>query len=198
MHYASLAVCLSYMFLCACTGPTPSTEADQAVPPTPNTTLDQGTDQLNLFLSKRIKELWEPTPESRWDSYWEEEYADSTGSLGHRSADFTGDGTVDHAFFLTRKDTARRDSAYALVIHFDRVRDTVLTVESWAEADGHIGMGLTLEPPGMLGHLGGEEGGEPEGVVDLQQPAITLVYFEKATITWYWKDGSFHKVWTGD
>lgn len=198
MRYATLAACLFYACLCACTGPTPSTEADQAGPPTPDTTVEQGTDPLNLGLPERIREVWEATPENRWDPYWEEAYADSIGSLGHRSADFTGDGTVDHAYFLTRTDTARRDSAYALVILFDRVRDTVLTVEPWAEAEGHIGMGLTLEPPGVLGHLGGEDGGEPEGTVDLKQPAITLVYFEKASITWYWKDGAFHKVWTGD
>ena len=198
MRYTTLAACLFYVFLCACTGPTPSPEADQAVHPTPDTTLEQGTDPLNLGLPERIRDRWVPTPENRWDPYWEEEYADSIGSLGHRSADFTGDGTVDHAYFLTRTDTAIRDSAYALVILFDLLRDTVLTVEPWAESEGHIGMGLTLEPPGMLGHLGGEEGGEPEGTVDLKQPAITLVYFEKASITWYWKDGSFHKVWTGD
>ncbi len=198
MSYATLASCLFSVFLCACTRPASSTGTDQALPPTQDTSLEQGTDPLNLVLPERIRDLWEPTPENRWDAYWEEEYADSTGSLGHRSADFTGDGTVDQAFFLTRKDTARRDSAYALVILFDRVRDTVLTVEPWAEAEGHIGMGLTLEPPGMLGHLGGEEGGEPEGQVNLKQSAITLVYFEKASITWYWKDGSFHKVWTGD
>ena len=163
-----------------------------------DTVVRQEGNVLDLLLPARIRDVWElPSPE-RWDEYWEKQYADSSGTLGHRHADLDGDGTVDHAFLLSRRDTARRDSAYALVIRFGNSKDTLLSVEPWAEADGHIGMGVTLEPPGMLGHLGGEEGGEPEGSVELKQPAVTLVYFEKASITWYWKDASFHKVWTGD
>ncbi len=153
--------------------------------------------ELEQLLPAHVKAVWELPAPGRWDDYWVQQYADSGGTLGHRAADLDGDGTVDHAFLLSRRDTTRRDSTYALFVRSGNYRDTVLAVESWAEMDG-IGLGLVLEPPGPLGHLGGEEGGEPEGTVDLKQHAITLVYFEKSAITWYWKDGSFHKVWTGD
>lgn len=193
MHALALSFTVA-LVLCACGAPEPPTETPQT---SPDTTAQAFNDPEHV-LPAHIQAVWElPAPE-RWDTYWIEQYADSTtGTLGHRTADLDGDGALDHAYLLTRRDTARRDSTYALFVQFGNARDTVLTVEPWAEMEG-IGMGLTLEPPGPLGHLGGEEGGEPEGTVDLKQPAITLVYFEKASITWYWKDGSFQKVWTGD
>ena len=136
----------------------------------------------------------------RWDAYWQEQYkSDSTGDLRQRTADMDGDGGVDHALFLARIDSSRRDSSYALVVNFSNGRDTLLASYPWAESEGGIGMGLTLEPPGELGHLGGEEGEEEiASPVQLTQPAITVVFFEKASITWYWSKGGFHQVWTGD
>ena len=196
MDHFAFARILFCVCLCACSAP--PKEVDETPPPVQDTLVQEESNAQVALLPARFEDVWELPSPQRWDTYWEKEYGDSTGTLGHRQADLDGDGTVDHALLLSRKDTADRDSAYAVVIRFGNDRDTLLSVEPWAEADGHIGMGLDLEPPGMLGHLGGEEGGEPEGRVELKQPAVTLVYFEKASITWYWKDGSFHKVWTGD
>ncbi len=136
----------------------------------------------------------------QWDPYWQDQYkADSTGDLRMRTADFDGDGGIDHALFLCRTDTSRRDSSYALVVAFSNGRDTLLASYGWAESEGGIGMGLQLEAPGDLGHLGGEEDEEViASPVHISQPAITLIFFEKASITWYWDKGSFHQVWTGD
>lgn len=198
MHSAAYLALAGAALLCACSAPAPAPEAEQPPPPPQDTVVRGGSEAPDLLLPARMRAVWQLTPEDRWDNYWVGQYTDSTGGLGHRSADFDGDGTVDHAVLLTRKDTARRDSSYALFVQLNLSHDTVLTVEPWAEYDGHIGLGLRVEPPGPMGHLGGEEGGEPEGTVDLKQPAITLEYFEKASITWFWKDGSFHKVWTGD
>lgn len=139
-------------------------------------------------------------PIDRWDAYWQEQYkADSTGDLRMRTADLDGDGGNDHVLLLVRPDTTHRDSSYALVVSFSDGRDTLLASYPWAESEGGIGIGLTLEPPGELGHLGGEEGEEEiASPVQLTQPAITVVFFEKASITWFWSKGSFHQVWTGD
>lgn len=194
MQHCLAFPCTAAVLLCACGTPAPPDEA----PPVQDTLVQAGGNAQDALLPAHLAAVWEMPSPQRWDEYWEKQYGDSTGTLGHRHADLDGDGIMDHAFLLSRKDTANRDSTYALVVRFGNDRDTLLSVEPWAEADGHIGMGLDLEPPGKLGHLGGEEGGEPEGSVELKQPAVTLVYFEKASITWYWKDGSFHKVWTGD
>lgn len=191
---ASLFI-VACMFFTACSAPAP-----QEAPPIPaqDTIAQQPIHDPGMRIPSRYSAVWALPDTSRWLSYWRQQYTDSTGDLRQRTADLDGDGTLDHALFLCRKDTARHDSAYALIIAFGDQRDTVLDVSPWAEAEGGIGMGLALEPPGVLHHLGGEEGGEPEGSVKLEHPAVTLLYFEKASITWYWRDGTFHKVWTGD
>ena len=196
MRYAFLRIIAPTLFACLCACSAPPTEVDEA-PVMQDTLVQEAGTEFDPLLPAYLADVWEMPSAQRWDDYWEKQYGDSTGTLGHRQADFDGDGTVDHALLVSRKDTTDLDSTYAVVIRFFD-RDTVLTVEPWAEADGYIGIGLDLEPTGKLGHLGGEEGGEPEGSVELKQPAVTLVYFEKASITWYWNAGSFHKVWTGD
>lgn len=148
----------------------------------------------------KYDQVWQLPALDKWDAYWQEQYApDSTGDLSQRTADLDGDGGADRALFLVRRDTTRRDSSYALVVSFSTGRDTLLASYPWAESEGGIGMGLLLEPPGELGHLGGEEGDEEiASPVRITQPAITMVFFEKASITWFWSKGSFHQVWTGD
>ncbi len=32
----------------------------------------------------------------------------------------------------------------------------------------------------------------------LDRTQWTVLFFEKASITWFWSKGSFHQVWTGD
>lgn len=159
-----------------------------------------GDKPAKIEVPARYALAWERPALDEWDAYWMEQYApDSSGDLRQRTADLDGDGGADHALFLVRMDTTHRDSSYALVVSFSNGRDTLLASYPWAESEGGIGMGLLLEPPGELGHLGGEEGEEEiASPVLLAQPAITLVFFEKASITWYWSSGRFHQVWTGD
>ena len=152
------------------------------------------------LLPKRYQAGWFLPSIEQWNAYWREQYADSSsGDLRARTADLDGDGRIDHALLLCNADTANRDSSYALVVSFANGRDTLLDVSPWAKSEGGIGVGLTLHPPGPMGHLGGEEGeGLAEGSVVLEHPGVTLEYFEKASVTWFWSKGSFHKVWTGD
>lgn len=195
MLHPAFHIIAACALLAACGSSTQPEERPVTVPDT----LAQGPlDPPEPLVPARYVEAWELPALDRWDTYWQEQYTDSTGDLRHRTADLDGDGAVDHALLLSRKDTTRQDSAYALVIRFGDDRDTLLEVAPWAESEGGIGVGLALEPPGEMGHLGGEEGGEPEGSVQIVHPAVTLVYFEKASVTWFWEKGSFHKVWTGD
>ncbi len=196
MHRPLLPFVATALLLACDTASAPDVLHDNALPE--DTVVQHTAKAPDLLVPAHLSNAWQLPSAERWDTYWQQQYADSTGDLRHRRADLDGDGTMDNALFLTRTDTTHRDSAYALVIGFGNGTDTTLTIEPWAEAEGHIGMGIALEPPGPMGHLGGEDGGEPEGTVDLKQPAVTLIYFEKASITWYWKNGSFHKVWTGD
>jgi len=191
---------LSIIALVGCSTPAsePNT-TDGALPDTSVASTDGGT-HVQQPIPAKYSPLWQLSKLDRWDPYWQEQYpADSTGDLRQRTADLDGDGGLDQALFLCRMDTAQRDSSYALVVAFSNGRDTLLASYPWAESQGGIGMGLALEAPGALGHLGGEEGeAEIPSPVNLTQPAVTVIFFEKASITWFWSKGSFHQVWTGD
>jgi hypothetical protein len=198
MHH-SLSTGLLFVGLVSCNAPqppeatTPEAASDIAV-------MHPAVAGHQHLVPTQYQHQWELPGLERWDEYWQKQYAtDTTGDLRIRTADLDGDGGDDHALFLCNTDTARRDSAYAIVVAFSNGSSALLASYPWAEYDGGIGMGLMLEPPGLLGHLGGEEGEEEIlSPVELKQPAITVVFFEKASITWFWRNGAFHQVWTGD
>ena len=198
MHH-SLFAGLLVAGLVSCNAPQPQEAVtDEA---SPDTALTQHTSTGHQQLVPvQYQQHWQLPGLERWDEYWQKQYAtDTTGDLRIRTADLDGDGGDDHALFLCNTDTARRDSVYAIVVAFSNGSSALLASYPWAEYDGGIGMGLMLEPPGPLGHLGGEEGEEEIlSPVELTQPAITVVFFEKASITWFWRNGAFHQVWTGD
>ncbi|MEO8067654.1 MAG: hypothetical protein ABI599_08190 [Flavobacteriales bacterium] len=162
-------------------------------------TLSVEVDNSARMLPQRYRAEWRMPDPDRWDEYWQQQYADTGGTLGMRSADFDGDGTMDDALLLHRTDTTQRDTSLALLVAFGNGRDTLLATYPWAESEGGIGMGLLLHPAGPLGHLGGEEGELViPSPVQLEHPAVTMVFFEKGAITWFWYNGKFQHVWTGD
>jgi hypothetical protein len=60
-----------------------------------------------------------------------------------------------------------------------------------------IGFGLVIEPPGEIHHLGSDTEEIPSPV-RINSSALTVVYFEKSAVTWFWRDRRFHQVWTAD
>ncbi|MFZ1688852.1 MAG: hypothetical protein WAU70_15600 [Flavobacteriales bacterium] len=189
---------LSVILFFGCAPPHPQESTIDVVPAESTAPSEDST--VAPLIPMRYQQAWFLPPISRWERYWQQQYAaDSTGDLSMRTADLDGDGSSDHVLFLCSTDTAERDSAYVVLVTFGNGRDTLLVSYPWAEAQGGIGMGLALHPPGTLEHLGGEEGeAEIASPVLLTQPAVTVLFFEKAAITWFWRDGSFHQVWTGD
>ena len=75
--------------------------------------------------------------------------------------------------------------------------DTLLGTFSWAEAMGTIGAGLRRYPSGTIHHLGSEDEDIGSPLV-LEHSALSLRYFEKSEVTWFWRDGGFHRIWTAD
>ena len=190
---------LSIVLVFSCGAPPSPQEASTDSVPDPTITTEAGTDAAPPLIPVRYAKEWFLPTLDRWEAYWQEQYkADSTGDLRMRHADMDGDGTLDHALFLCRADTTRRDTSYAVVVSFGNGRDTLLEAYPWAEYQCGIGMGLALEPTGALSHLGGEENEAEASTVRLKHPAVTVIFFEKASITWFWDNGSFHQARTGD
>src|SRR6188768_2426688 len=115
---------LAFMIGCAAPPPTgaPSTDV-----PDSSITIEGKGEVPERLIPAGYKENWFLPSIDRWETYWQEQYkADSTGDLRMRHADLDGDGMIDHALFLCRADTTRRDTAYAVVVSFGNGKDTLL------------------------------------------------------------------------
>lgn len=174
-------------------------EAVDTVPMIEGPTDDPPTGQV-LKVPHRYLNEWERPSLDGWDPDLVALYSDSTGDVRERHADLDGDGAKDAAIFLRRpemRSSEQRKDAYAVVVVFGAGGDTLLGTFSWAEAMGTIGAGLGLYLPHNLHHLGSEEEdiGSP---VALEHSVLSLRYYEKSEVTWFWRDGRFHRVWTAD
>ena len=109
------------------------------------------------------------------------------------SADFNGDGVVDWAGLL-RNEQKQLD----LVVVYSYRKYYLHEVLSAAGIDtDQIISGVFLEPPGLVeGFLFNDKFRRSER--DLQHPGIHLVWFEKASVLFYWTGSRFADFLTGD
>lgn len=177
---------------CGTPAPDPSTAPTQD---TLSTSASVHDTVSNVFEEQGVK--WIVPEAARWDTMWWRTYGDSTGTLSHRRADLDGDGRMDEAFVVER----RADTAYVVAIRVSLAtgKDTLLEAYQSESSIERIGFGLMIEPPGEIHHLGGDDDAEEiPSPTRTNASSLTAVYFEKSAITWFWKDGRFHQVWTGD
>ena len=109
------------------------------------------------------------------------------------SADFNGDGVVDWAGLL-RNEQKQLD----LVVVYSYRKYYLHEVLSAAGTDtDQIISGVFLEPPGLVeGFSFDDNSRRPER--DLEHPGIHLVWFEKASVLFYWTDSGFVDFLTSD
>ena len=109
------------------------------------------------------------------------------------SADFNGDGVLDWAGLL-RNEQKHLD----LVVVYSYRKYYLHEVLSAAGIDtDQIISGVFLEPPGLVeGFLFNDKFRRSER--DLQHPGIHLVWFEKASVLFYWTGSRFADFLTGD
>ena len=109
------------------------------------------------------------------------------------SADFNGDSVIDWAGLLRRPD-GRLDLLVVLSTG-SSYSHTVLTSPGTDTAE--VDAGVFLEPPREIsGFPTNDE--EPDPVVELKFAGIHLMWFEKASVLYYWSDGSFSEFVTSD
>ena len=108
-------------------------------------------------------------------------------------ADFNGDDVIDWAGLLRRPD-GRLDMLVVLSAD-DSYSHTVLT--SPGTDTDEIDTGVFVEPPGEISGFPIHDE-EPDPVVVSKFAGIHLVWFEKASVLYYWNDGSFSEFVTSD
>jgi len=107
--------------------------------------------------------------------------------------DFNGDDVTDWAGLL-RNTNGRLD---LVVIYSDHCDYAHKILTSAAVDHGEISTGVVIQPPGRVSGFPFDDGG-PVPLVLLKNHGIHLLYFEKASVLYYWDEGSFSELVTSD
>ena len=109
------------------------------------------------------------------------------------TADFDGDGKLDWAGLL-------RDSNGKLLLIAVYSQDRTyfrVTLAKLGEDEGYLNTGVQLREPGIVHGIPiSSSEGLPE--LRLERPGIHLIYFEKASVLYYWESGGFRELVTSD
>ena len=109
------------------------------------------------------------------------------------SGDFNGDGIVDWAGFL-RTPAGRID---LVAVNSIETAFSHTALASLGLDGDKLDFGVVLQPPGEIsGFPLSDEDRRPTVTIDL--PGIHLLYFEKASVLYYWWEGAFHEFVTSD
>lgn len=107
--------------------------------------------------------------------------------------DFNGDDVADWAGLL-RNSNGRLD----LVVVYSNECDYLHQILTSAAVDQEIiSTGVVLEPPGQVSGFPFEDGG-PVPTISMNNHGIHLLFFEKASVLYYWHEGSFSELVTSD
>ncbi|MDH3614532.1 MAG: hypothetical protein OES10_14790 [Gammaproteobacteria bacterium] len=107
--------------------------------------------------------------------------------------DFNGDEVIDWAGFL-RNTQGRID--LVVVYSVDTEYSHQLLTPMGVDEDG-VYFGVVLEPLGKVIGFPIEDD-DPVPTLSLSNPGVHLIYYEKASVLYYWHDGEFREFWTGD
>ena len=108
------------------------------------------------------------------------------------SADFNGDGIEDWSGLL-------RDQAGKLdlvVVYSARAGFTHDVLTPLGPDGDNLDAGVVIEPAGRID--GFPVNGDDTPKITTTHPAVHLFYFEKASVLYYWGQGSFHEFVTSD
>ena len=149
-------------------------------------------DSPAIALMHKYLPEWNFPPPGAWDKIWFNEYKKEGFLVNYIYADFNGDGKTDLAFLLKNKKKyavwvlQSRDDKYGAIklINIGQLRGTTINI------------GIELCPKGELDYIDLEN--DNTKPIDLKNPAITIQEFETMAQTYYWEDGKYKSVTTGD
>jgi len=177
-----------------------STTRKPAVAPAINDTAAAYTDavyaqyvpaQVMTMLKEQLPGWQLPAP-GTWEKYWFDAYKKDSTLVNYAPADFNGDHQPDYALLL--KNT---DDQYAVWV-LQSQAGTYQAIQLYQlEANNlPLSTGIELLPAGQLNYM--DLDADDNKTIQLQQPAIQVVFFEAAAETYYWKNGKYQSVTTGD
>ena len=159
-------------------------------------TLIAAPPDLPIFVANYLKRagLEYEIPQGRYDddllSYFEEQNDPEPWAI---VADFNGDGISDWSGFLRD-----REGGLVLMVVYSEGRGFSRQILTPLGLDGDdLYSGVVLKPPGQITGFPLDDSGEiPE--ITIANPAVHLFYFEKASVLYYWDEGTFLDFVTSD
>ena len=155
----------------------------------PQTIIDS---QLKVYLDTAFNGWTFPSPE-RWDSVWFNQYKNNGNLVNYVKGDFDCNKKTDYALLFKRGDA--RLVAYAF-LWADKAFKKFELIDFGKDTTKLIDYGLEIIPSGKINYMDPESDDAPFVMAKCQ--AVQVLSFEKGAETFYWEEGKFKSVPTGD
>jgi hypothetical protein len=196
-----LMACSLFLFA-ACTGnntPEEQTATDTtiSIPPDTDTSVENSPSQsfsgpdIDQYIQTSMPG-WTVPEASTWEKYWYDRYEKGKNTVYRVQEDFDGNGQTDYAFIL--KDNRDKYAVWAFLQN-----DTSYTthrIYDITRSNRKLHVGLGVLEAGTYDDLNTTDTALAK--VQTEHPAIHVIFFETAARAYYWKDGRFHLIQTGD
>lgn len=136
---------------------------------------------------------WSVPESSEWEKYWYDRYKKDKNTVYRVQEDFDGNGQGDYAFIL--KDSSNKYTVWAFLKNdTSYTAHRVYDITRLPKQKLHVG--LAQLKAGAYQDLSGLDTLPPK--IQTEHPAIHVIFFETASRAYYWKEGSFRMIQTGD
>lgn len=143
--------------------------------------------KLAVFLSKEMPSWKIPAPD-RWDKYNFNEFKTSNNLVNFVSGDFNCDKQTDYALIL-----ADEQEQLSIWVFFSKKNSfEKIKLDDFGGSSEQIYFGLSILEPGTY-----KNDWTPKPV-KINCQAIEEIYFEKASVAYYWDKGKFKSIITSD
>ena len=147
--------------------------------------------EVMRLINHHLPQWYLPAP-GNWDAFWFKEYKKDSVLVNYITGDFNCDGKKDYSLLLAN---AKEGFAVWVLQSAKETYEAIKLVE-FGQMERPVEVGLQFTEVGELNYL--YENAEDVKSVTLKCPAISVLYFEKAAVTYYWENGKYVEVQTGD
>lgn len=145
---------------------------------------------VEAFIKSSLKD-WSIPAASTWDPKWFNKYKKGENTVYSVQADLDGNGQKDGAYIL--EDTEKQFAVWAFLRNDDTYKPVkIYAIQRLKDKPLHVGLGVL--PPGSYADINSADLHK----VTTQKPAIHVLFFETASKAYYYENGKFQLIQTGD
>ncbi|HZH38579.1 MAG TPA: hypothetical protein VEX17_00755 [Bacillales bacterium] len=134
---------------------------------------------------------WTLPKPSDWTAYWFNTYKKDSALVNYITADFNCDQKQDYALLLTNK----QNEIAVWAIQSNKEDYAAIKLYELGKPGKPFDNGIELIPKGEVNYL--DDKGNYKSM-NFKCPAIQLLFFEKSAISFYWNNGKYERIQTGD